>query len=103
MLIRYFAAALLTSLDVVTSVIRHMERFEMALLEHEYMGGTEGNFSKRDDQRWLEILRRWVVQCPNCSETRLVVGAQENSRYVCKDCGYAFVIKRSRRHERTTL
>ena len=27
------------------------------------------------------------MKCPQCSEVRLVVGAQENDQYVCDDCG----------------
>ena len=40
----------------------------------------------------FEILRRWLVQCPQCSEVCLVVGARENDQYVCKDCGHSFTI-----------
>ena len=43
-------------------------------------------------EKWLERLRQWLVQCPNCSEVRLVVGAHEKDRYICKDCGHSFVI-----------
>ena len=38
------------------------------------------------------MLRQWLVQCPQCSEVRLVVGAHEKDRYICKDCGHSFVI-----------
>ncbi len=41
---------------------------------------------------WLETLRRWLVKCPNCTEVRLVVGAQENESHVCRSCGHGFVI-----------
>ncbi len=43
-------------------------------------------------ENWLEMLKQWLVQCPQCSEVRLVVGAQERDRYICKDCGHSFVI-----------
>jgi transposase-like protein len=44
---------------------------------------------------WLETLRQWLVQCPQCFEVRLVVSAQEDDRYICKDCGHSFSISRS--------
>ena len=43
-------------------------------------------------ENWLEVLRQWLVRCPQCSEVRLVVGAHEKDRYICKDCGHSFVI-----------
>jgi len=46
-------------------------------------------------ERWFEVLRRWLVQCPQCSEVWLVVGAHEKDRYVCKDCGHSFTIRLS--------
>ena len=67
----------------------------MALLRNKYIVLSEGGFPKRPGESWLEILRRWLVQCPQCSEVRLVVGAQENDRYVCKDCGHSFAIRLS--------
>ncbi len=63
----------------------------MALATNEYTVLSEGKLGKRPEESWLEILRRWLVQCPQCSEVRLVVGAHENDRYVCKDCGNSFV------------
>jgi transposase-like protein len=45
------------------------------------------------------------VQCPQCSEVRLVVGARKNDQYVCKDCGHSFTItnddlaEQSREHQ----
>lgn len=67
----------------------------MVLSENEYIVLSAGNFSKRRGENWLEILRRWLVQCPKCFEVRLVVGAHDNDRYVCKDCGHDFAIKLS--------
>ena len=52
----------------------------------------ETTVGKKLGESWSEVLRRWLVQCPQCSEVRLVVGAQENDRYVCKDCGHSFII-----------
>jgi transposase-like protein len=43
-------------------------------------------------ESWLEMLTQWLVQCPQCSEVRLVVGAREEDQYVCKDCGHSFSI-----------
>jgi len=51
---------------------------------------------KRDADRPFEMLRRWLVECPQCLEVRLVVGARENDRYVCKDCGHSFTITHDR-------
>lgn len=41
---------------------------------------------------WPAMLRRWLVACPRCAQVWLVVGARENDRHVCKDCGHAFVV-----------
>jgi hypothetical protein len=65
----------------------------MALSEHEFVVRADRNLQRNRGEKWLEILRRWLVQCPNCSETRLAVGVQENDRYVCKGCGHSFSIK----------
>jgi rRNA maturation endonuclease Nob1 len=59
--------------------------------------------SKRPQRSSMEILRRWLVQCPKCLEVRIVVGARENDRYVCKDCGHSFVIKRFIDDERESI
>lgn len=48
------------------------------------------------EKSWLVSLRRWLVQCPQCTEIRLVVGALENDRYTCKNCGHDFSIGRNR-------
>jgi len=56
----------------------------MALPENEYIVLSEATINKRDGKRPFEILRRWLVQCPQCSEVRLVVGAREDDQYVCK-------------------
>lgn len=67
----------------------------MAVRENEYIVLLETTTGKRPGERWLERLRKWLVQCPQCAEVRLVVGAKENDRYVCKDCGHRFIIKSS--------
>ena len=48
------------------------------------------------EKSWLVTLRRWMVQCPECTEVRLVVGARENDRYQCRQCGRDFTIGRNR-------
>lgn len=65
----------------------------MALAETKYVVLSDGGFTKRPRGSWRETLRRWLVQCPNCGEARLVVGARENERYTCKDCGHSFAIR----------
>ena len=67
----------------------------MAVRENEYIVLPEVRSEKEREEQWFEILRRWLVQCPECSEVRLVVGARQNDRYVCKDCGHSFKITRS--------
>jgi hypothetical protein len=64
----------------------------MVLPEEQYVVLPEATVGKRDGNRPFEIFRRWLVQCPQCSEVRLVVGARENDQYVCKDCGHGFTI-----------
>ena len=64
----------------------------MALPENEYIVLSEATINKRDGRRPFEILRRWLVQCPQCSEVRLVVGAREEDQHVCKSCGHGFTI-----------
>jgi hypothetical protein len=65
----------------------------MALEECGYVVLSGGRTRKRAGESWLEILRRWLVQCPKCTEVWLVVGARENDRYVCQDCGHGFAIR----------
>jgi transposase-like protein len=64
----------------------------MALEKKEYVVLSEGNSRKKERESWAEMLRRWLVECPRCSEVWLIVGARENERYICKDCGHKFVI-----------
>ena len=65
----------------------------MALWENEHLR-SERSSKQQSRESWLEILRRWIVQCPQCAEVHLVVGATENDRYVCKDCGHSFAVNR---------
>ena len=67
----------------------------MGLGRSDYHALTDTKSRKAAGESWLEMLRQWLVQCPQCSEVRLVVGAQENDRYVCKDCGHSFAIRLS--------
>ena len=69
----------------------------MEFAETEYVVLSEDGFTKPATERWPETLRRWLVQCPNCGEITLAVGAQENERYVCRDCGHRFTIKAANR------
>jgi ribosomal protein S27AE len=64
----------------------------MGLGPSEHSALTVPGNGKGAGEKWLERLRQWLVQCPNCSELRLVVGANEKDRYICKDCGHSFVI-----------
>ena len=64
----------------------------MALPENQYIVLSDAKVREKHEDRPFEILRRWLVQCPECSEVRLVVGARENDQYVCKDCGHSFTI-----------
>ena len=65
----------------------------MAVPENQYIVLPETIEGKKRGERWFEVLRRWLVKCPQCSEIRLVVGAHENDEYVCKNCGHRFNIK----------
>ncbi len=47
---------------------------------------------RRNCESWPAMLRSWLVECPRCSQVWLVVGARENDRHVCKDCGHGFVV-----------
>jgi hypothetical protein len=47
---------------------------------------------RRGNEGWSAMLRRWLIECPQCAEVWLVVGARENDRHVCKDCGHGFTI-----------
>jgi transposase-like protein len=65
----------------------------MAIKEGRYIVLQKDRVEKRGGESWLEILKRWLVQCPQCTEVWLVVGARENDPYICKDCGHSFTIK----------
>ena len=67
----------------------------MAVPENQYIVLPETIDGKKRGERWFEVLRRWLVKCPQCSEIRLVVGAHENDEYVCKSCAHRFNIKLS--------
>ena len=67
----------------------------MGLEQSDYLALTGIRTRRGSEESWLEMLRQWLVQCPQCSEIRLVVGAQQNDQYVCKDCGHSFSISRA--------
>lgn len=69
----------------------------MALAETKYVVLSEDGFTKPPTERWPETLRRWLVQCPKCTEIRLAVGARDNEPYVCRDCGHTFTIRAANR------
>jgi hypothetical protein len=50
---------------------------------------------RRSGEGWTSMLQRWLVACPQCAQVWLVVGARENDRHVCKDCGHEFVLSPS--------
>ena len=91
-LIRYFARLIPASLDTVENegAIKRM-----SLAETKYVVFEEHELKKAKESL-PETLRRWLVKCPQCTEVRLVIGARENERYVCKDCGHSFTIRLSR-------
>jgi len=67
----------------------------MSLAETKYVVLPEHALKTQATESLRETLRRWLVECPQCGEVRLVVGARENERYVCKDCGHSFTIRLS--------
>jgi len=67
----------------------------MSLAETKYVVFQEHELNKQATESLWETLRRWLVKCPQCTEVRLVVGARENERYVCKDCRHSFIIRLS--------
>jgi hypothetical protein len=64
----------------------------MGVRESAYIVLSEGRPVKKGES-WLGILRRWLVECPQCADVWLVVGARENDPYVCKGCGHHFAIR----------
>lgn len=92
MLIRYFARVVPTTLGTVEheGVIKRMP-----LAETKYVVFSEHEVKKQATESLPETLRRWLVKCPQCAEVRLMVGARENERYVCKDCGHSFTVRHS--------
>ena len=67
----------------------------MSLAETKDVVFQEHELKKQATESLPETLRRWLVKCPQCAEVRLVVGARENERYVCKDCGHSFTVRLS--------
>jgi len=75
----------------------------MGLGPSEHIALTAPETRKLVEENWLERLRQWLVRCPQCSEVRLVVGAHEKDRYICKDCGHSFDIGIQVRDEPSAL
>lgn len=69
----------------------------MGLAGTNYVVLSEDGVTKPATETWRETLRRWLVQCPKCAEIMLAVGARENERYVCRDCGHRFTIRAANR------
>jgi hypothetical protein len=69
----------------------------MEIKEVGYVVLSDGRARERKRKRdgWLDILRRWLVECPRCTEVWLIVGARDNDMHVCKECGHSFAIKLS--------
>ncbi len=65
----------------------------MGVRETAYVVLPDERPARKEGENWLGILRRWLVECPQCAEVWLVVGARENDPYVCKGCGHGFAIK----------
>jgi hypothetical protein len=64
----------------------------MGLRETAYVVLPKEREMRKEGENWLGILRRRLVECPQCAQVWLVVGARENDHYVCKDCGHGFAI-----------
>lgn len=67
----------------------------MGLKELGQVVSPDEGAGKRRGEGWPAKLRRWLIECPRCAEVWLVVGARENDRHVCKDCGHGFAIRLS--------
>jgi len=64
----------------------------MGLGPSEHTSLTATPTEKGMAKNWREMLKQWLVQCPECSVVRLVVGVQDKDQYRCRDCGHSFVI-----------
>ena len=67
----------------------------MGLRKSKYVVLPERKPVEGSGESWSAILRRWFVECPQCAEVWLVVGAREDDRHVCKGCGHGFAIRLS--------
>lgn len=65
----------------------------MGLRMSKHVVEPESRPVKRVDESRSKILRQWFVECPQCAQVWLVVGARENDRHVCKGCGHGFAIR----------
>ena len=64
----------------------------MGLKEFGQSVSRDERAGRRSGESWPAMLRRWLVECPRCTQVWLVVGARANDHHVCKDCGHAFVV-----------
>jgi hypothetical protein len=69
----------------------------MGIKETGYVIQSDGGAGERRRRRdgWLDSLRRWLVECPQCAEVWLIVGARDNDGHTCKKCGHGFTIRLS--------
>ncbi|MEP7343142.1 MAG: hypothetical protein ABI977_35785 [Acidobacteriota bacterium] len=44
---------------------------------------------------WLEALKRKTQTCPHCGQRWLIIGARNNQKHPCRDCGQYFIIQQS--------
>ena len=65
----------------------------MVLSKSRYVVLPESRPVKRGLESRSETIRRRFVECPQCAEVWLVVGARENDRHVCKGCGHGFAVR----------
>ena len=72
-----------------------MSEQHMGFGRSECLSLRDSGAKKATGESWLEALKQWLVQCPQCSQVRLVVGAHEGDQYICKDCGLSFSFSRS--------
>ena len=75
------------------ATITRRELSFMAIKEDAYIVLQKGRIEKGAGESWLEMLKRWLVECPRCTQFWLVVGARQNDQYICKDCGHSFAIE----------
>lgn len=80
---------------VISQATDSQTRRHMGIKDVEYIVLSDGRTGEgtRKRESWLDIFRRWIVECPQCAEVWLVVGARDNDSHVCKECGHSFAIR----------